>query len=70
MRAASFRNATGRITVRHRAVCDEGDYRGNWHSDASSAEADALRHTGKPGNETHRVWIETEQKTAILVVPQ
>ena len=49
------------FTLRHRAVCDNGDFRGQWRDRENDAEDDAEAHSEKPGKGDHIVRIITEQ---------
>jgi len=52
-------NAT--FTLRHRAVCDDDNYRSPWFANVEDAYRAANAHRQQPGNETHIMHIITEQ---------
>ena len=52
-------NDNAALSLRHRAVCNEGDYKGPWRADIDDAFNDASNHMDtKP---SHKVQIVTEQ---------
>lgn len=61
---SSHENKLASFTIRHRALCDEGDFKGKWRTDLEDAKIDALNHQeDHPG---HVVRIVTEQKTSMV----
>ncbi len=57
-----LKSKNAEFSLRYRAICLSGDYRGNWKADKSTALNDALRHQQK---HNHQVDIEVEQKQLI-----
>ena len=49
------------LSLKHRALCEEGDYRGRWRASVEQAFDDARRHRADAGNETHVIRIESVQ---------
>jgi hypothetical protein len=65
MPATKIENPLASVSVRHRALCEEGDYKGPWRATADEAFGDARGHRSKPGNEAHSIRIESEQRVSL-----
>jgi hypothetical protein len=57
----TYSNEMASHTLRHRAVCEDDTYKGNWRTSIEDAYKDAELHMSIPGNESHNVRIITEQ---------
>lgn len=55
-----FKAKNSMLTVKHRAVCDKGDFRGDWFADIEEAAKQGVEHQLATGGEIHIVSIETE----------
>lgn len=56
-------NAMAAFTLRHRAVCSEGDLKTPWRSDINDARNDASAHQSE--HHDHEIRIVTEQTVSM-----
>ena len=61
-KSKKFQVKSTTMEIRHRAVCEERDFRGDWFENIQDAEKQAEDHQLTPGKERHIVFIETEFK--------
>ncbi|MBC7553885.1 MAG: hypothetical protein H7257_07890 [Taibaiella sp.] len=66
----TLKNDSAEFTIKHRAVCDEGDYTGPWRANLDQAYQDADAHQSQPGHALHKVQIITQQTLAMEFKPQ
>lgn len=59
-------NEMASFTLRHRALCLEGDFEGPWRSDLTDAQEDALSHQSE--HHDHEIRIVTEQTLSMKFV--
>jgi hypothetical protein len=65
---AKNNNSTEHTTFkfRHRAVCEDDNFRSSWFDDISEAQQAAQNHRQQAGNEDHVIRIVTEQTISTL----
>jgi len=67
MGSFKIQNSIATFVIKHRAVCEEGDYTGRWRQEFDKARDDASRHMDN--NPGHVAYVETKQeqnfKTAV-----
>ena len=56
-----YQGNAAEFTIRYRAICNEGDYKGNWRKSKEEAYKDALRHQNKYPSHSVRIIIEQKQ---------
>jgi hypothetical protein len=55
------------LSLRHRAICEEGDYKGQWRDNVSDAYGDASSHQN--GHRDHEISVVTEQTVKMKFDP-
>lgn len=65
MPAHTHENRDAAFTIKHRAVCDDDNYKGKWRSDIEVAKEDARGHRAEPGNQDHVIRIVTQQSLSM-----
>jgi hypothetical protein len=65
MKKQTVENEHAQFTFRHRAICEDDSYKGDWRNDIELARQDARDHRQKPGNRNHIIRIVTEQSISI-----
>lgn len=54
-----------KFTIRHRAVCQDDKFKGEWHDNVESAKRDAISHRKQSGNQNHVIQIITQQTLTV-----
>ena len=62
----SIENEHASFTFRHRAICEDDNFKSPWVGDIELARQAALAHWDIPGNETHTVRVVTEQTISMV----
>ena len=70
MTKQTLTNEHTEFTIQHRAVCEDDNFRGSWHSDISQARQDARTHRNIEGNENHVIRIVTRQTLSVTFIDE
>ncbi|AEE53835.1 hypothetical protein [Haliscomenobacter hydrossis] len=54
-----------KFIIKHRAICEDDKFKGDWRDDVESAKIDAINHRKESGNRDHVIVIVTQQTLTV-----
>lgn len=68
MAQSTLSNDHADFTIKHRAICEDDNFKGSWRDTIDAAKADAANHRSQPGNTNHVIKIITQQTLSMSYI--